>query len=279
MPKIVFLFIPKPGPCYELNTTCQWVAKDPGPKPGNCFELNADCKWIPKDKPPKPDGCFEFDEATCEWVEKEPPLNPNPSYPCWEYDEATCNWIEKDPGPNPGPCYAINGDCKWVEMPKNCWEIIVVKPAFTKDGSCTLGVCSPKAISPDIHGAVPACSGVAGYKKGHTVGWLILTYPVPNIDAYAEAIPELIACVENEPLKYAVELLPLISRLKTAIKLGRLALILRALDGAELASLFSAICECISCDPCDYIKCVEGPAGHKIVQWIQEDKPKGEACP
>ena len=164
-------------------------------------------------------------------------------------------------------------------MPKNCWEIIVVKPAFTKDGSCTLGVCSPKAISPDIHGAVPACSGVAGYKKGHTVGWLILTYPVPNIDAYAEAIPELIACVENEPLKYAVEFLPLISRLKTAIRLGRLALILRALDGAELASLFSAICECISCDPCDYIKCVEGPAGHKIVQWIQEDKPKGEACP
>lgn len=161
MPKIVFLFIPKPGPCYELNTTCQWVAKDPGPKPGNCFELNADCKWIPKDKPPKPDGCFEFDEATCEWVEKEPPLNPNPSYPCWEYDEATCNWIEKDPGPNPGPCYAINGDCKWVEMPKNCWEIISVGTASkTECGACAFGCAHSVEMYPfDI--AVKSCTGVA----------------------------------------------------------------------------------------------------------------------
>lgn len=168
-------------------------------------------------------------------------------------------------GKSPGDCKAE--DCKeWdesahdcVDMPKDCWKLKTVPAGSLQDCSCSGGFCNNATVAtyPYLE-PEETCKGSPGYfNRG--VQLVATERPCelePDTEALAGAYDSLKDCCADSPGQCVGNTLASIAIIAATIESGgTVAMAIAALGADSVADMLLSLCTCISCSPCDYVKC------------------------
>lgn len=206
--------------------------------------------------------------------------------PCEEWDPYQWKCVPLPDGTEvDGSVDSYSGCCyDGKKSAPKCWTLVKAGSTDVKDSKCVAGFCTYTIEYRTYNVAVLACKGKEGYKTWKHKSAIDAKYQAGkksvDLDAMAGAIGDLMECIRDNPDGFTGSVLQAIVEYQTNLQMyGEPLTALCALGAAQIAALLDGICQCISCEPCDYVKCENDSGQFFYYTYTNSDYLTGGNCP